>query len=329
MTYLVWRQYRLQWAIGLALLAAFAAVELINGLHMAHTWHSLLTTCPANSANGSCLQQTITDNLGENMRLIAEIVPGLLGIFWGAPLVAHELETGTATFAWTQGVPRSRWLWTKVGLLLLAAALWGAAVAALVTWWSGPVNAQQGSAFAVNNFDTQGIVPIGYAVFAMALGIAAGAVFRKTLPAIAVTIAGFIAVRLVIAEVLRQHLMPPVTATFSMLSNGPSSPGWWVISQGMVGPNGHPLVGSGPNTGTFNGTPISAFPAACQQILNGTGNTMNALNACLAKAGIQQTISYQPGYRFWPIQGIETGLYVLLATALLAVAWYSLRRRDA
>jgi hypothetical protein len=332
MTFLVWRQYRLQWAIALALLAAFAAVELVNGFQVAHAWHSLLTTCPktaASAAGGSCLQGTIAGTVGSNLRLIAEIVPGLFGIFWGAPLVAHELEAGTTTFAWTQGVTRARWLWAKVGWLLLAAALWGGAVAALVTWWSGPVNAQQANAFLANNFDTQGIVPIGYSVFAMALGIAAGALIRRTLPAIAVTICGFAAVRLVVAEELRQHLIPAVTTVVSLTSNGPSGMAW-ILQTGFVDKAGQVLPSLGNYSGpAFNGTPIKDFPAACQAILNAPSSATGALNACLSRAGFREYLSYQPGYRFWPIQGIETGLYLLAAAVLLAIAWRAVRRRDA
>jgi hypothetical protein len=333
MTFLVWRQYRLQWTIALALLAAFAVVELLNGFQVAHAWHSLLTTCPktAASANGgSCLQGTIVGTLGNDLRLVSEVVPALFGILWGAPLVAHELETGTTGFAWTQGVSRARWLWVKVGWLLLAAALWGGAISALVTWWSGPVNAQQGSAFLANNFDTQGIVPIGYSVFSMALGIAAGALVRRTLPAIAVTIVGFAAVRLLVAEELRQHLLPPVTKVVSLTGNWAPSGSAWILGNGFVNKAGHALATYGNYNGpAFNGTPVSDFPAACQQIVNAPQSSGSAFYSCLARAGFQQFYSYQPAYRFWPIQGIETGLYLVLAVILLAIAWFALRRRDA
>jgi hypothetical protein len=335
MTFLVWRQYRLQWALALALLAAFAALELSNGFQVAHAWHSLLSTCPKTAASaagpgGSCLQSTIAGTFGNDLRLVSEVVPGLFGILWGAPLVAHEMEAGTTGFAWTQGVTRARWLWVKVGWLLLAAALWGSAISALVTWWSGPVNAQQGNAFLVNNFDTQGIVPIGYSVFAMALGIAAGALLRRTLPAIAVTIGGFAVVRLLVAEELRQHLLPPVTKVVSLTSNWAPSPIAWILSNDFVNKAGQALASYGNYNGpAFNGTPVSDFPTACQQMLNAPQGPGGSFNACLARAGFQQSFSYQPGYRFWPIQGIETGLYLLVAAGLLAIAWLALRRRDA
>ena len=35
-------------------------------------------------------------------------------MFWGAPLVARELEAGTHRLIWNQSVTRTRWLVTKV-----------------------------------------------------------------------------------------------------------------------------------------------------------------------------------------------------------------------
>jgi hypothetical protein len=39
--------------------------------------------------------------------------------------------------------------------------------------------------------------------------------------------------------------------------------------------------------------------------------------------------TYQPASRYWPFQGIETGIYLLLAAALIAVTFVIVRRRDA
>jgi len=342
MTFLVWRQYRLQWAIALAVLAAFAAVEFVNGIHMASSWHSLVHVCASTpvaqhgpqgqggqSGQGNgCLGQNIVGVVGNDLRILSVMVPAILGILWGAPLIAHELETGTAGFVLTQGITRNRWLAGKIGLLLLAAALWAGAISALVTWWSGPENAQRADAFQPNYFDTQGITPVGYAIFAMALGIAAGAVLRRTIPAIAVTLAGFIGFRLFFNDVLRQHLMPAVTTVTSMTSTW--SPGGisWVLNAGMLNAAGQaPDVAGQFSTYGVDGVPSTMLPAACQALAASPNQT--PVLTCLSKAGYHQFVTYQPGSRYWDFQGIEVGVYVLVAAALLAIAWYAIRRRDA
>jgi hypothetical protein len=325
MTWLVWRQYRAQGTIALALLAAFTAVILVNGFAIASHWHSILVACAGNSA---CMQQQqlLAIGLLSDFPYVSLIVPAVLGLLWGAPLVAHELESRTSDFAWAQSVTRTRWLAVKAGWLLLAAAACGGAVAALVTWWSGPNNAMQASAFGPIQFDAQGIVPVGYAVFAMALGIAAGTVARRTLPAIAVVLGGFIGLRLVISDFLRPHYIPAVTAYYKLTGSFTPPGQAWYLSQGAVSKTGV-VVPQGWGTLSY------ALPASCQKFLP-TGivrksGSMNAVFSCMQAHGWRGFTTYQPGSRYWAFQGIETGIYVLLAAALIAVTFAIVRRRDA
>jgi hypothetical protein len=217
MTWLVWRQHRTQAATGAAVLAAFAVLLLITGRQMAAQFHSYLAAC---TAAKDCHWPATNLALGSRIvGFLAELtlaVPAVLGMFWGAPLVARELETGTSQFTWTQSVTRRHWMAVKTGWMLLAALAWGGAVAALVTWWSGPKNAAFLNAFNPGTFDVQGIAPAAYALFAMALGIAAGALIRRSLPALAVTLGGYLAVRMAITSWIRPHYMTPVTTTYGL-----------------------------------------------------------------------------------------------------------------
>src|SRR6185369_14593823 len=43
--------------------------------------------------------------------------PVLVGVFFGAPLVAREVEQGTHRLVWTQGVTRLQWALAKFGLV--------------------------------------------------------------------------------------------------------------------------------------------------------------------------------------------------------------------
>ncbi|HZR54333.1 MAG TPA: hypothetical protein VFB06_33140 [Streptosporangiaceae bacterium] len=326
MTWLVWRQYRAQAAIAFALLAAVTAVIIADGIQIASHWHSTIAACAGNS---TCLQQAspLVNGVVSDLPYLSMIVPVVLGLLWGAPLVAHELEARTSDFAWTQSVTRTRWLAAKAGALLLAAAACGGAVAALVTWWSGPINAKFASAFTPGQFDTQGIVPIGYAVFAMALGIAAGTAARRTLPAIAVVLGGFIGLRLVISDFLRPHYLAAIT-TYYPVTGSFTPPGQaWILAQGGLSPTGR-VVAAGW------GDLYPALPAVCQSLLPGTptsksGSSVSAVFSCMQAHGWRGFATYQPASRYWPFQGIETGIYLLLAAALIAAAFVILRRRDA
>ena len=218
MTWVTWRQYRYQGALATALLAALAVLLLITGLHAASVWHSALTRCLKVSSCGSLAGSNLSlaNPTVAAFVVATSVVPLLPGLLWGAPMVAQELETGTNQFAWTQSTTRRRWLAVRTGWLLLVAAVLAAAVSAVVTWWSGPNNALNADAFMVNRFDITDLVPVAYTIFAMALGICAGTLLRRTLPALAVTVAGFVGLRALIALWLRLHYMTPVTAYYKL-----------------------------------------------------------------------------------------------------------------
>ena len=338
MTWLVWRQHRVHAAIGLALLAAFAAVLVITGLAIAAHWHTLLTGCTASARCGN-LRGTVS--LGENVAghdlvILSLAAPAVFGMLVGAPLLAHEFEARTTDFAWAQSVTRARWLLVKVGWLLLAAALWGGVIAALVTWWSGPSNAFNQNAFQPNFFDMQGLVPVGYAVFATALGIAAGALVRRTLPAIAIVFGGFIGLRLLISLSIRSHYMAAVTTYYGLTGNFTPAPGSWVLGNGIISKSGQ-VISARFSEVDVGGVPLSALPASCQKLLQGAplvrggplSGAKHALLSCVQSAGFRQYLTYQPASRYWAFQGIETGIFVAFAACLVALTYFVIGRRDA
>ena len=267
MSWLVWRQYRASTAITGVLIGLFAVLLVITGLAMARQFHADFGACLAantcrfpNSASlGSGLVGAIVE--------FSLAVPALLGMFLGGPAVAREVETGTAHFAWTQAVTRRHWLTVKTGWLLLAAVAWGGAVGALVTWWSGPRNTVALNQFNPGTFDVQGIMPAAYSLFAMALGIAAGTLIRRVLPALGVTLGVFFAVRLMIMGWVRQHYMTAITSTFNIRQDVilPPKGAAWILGQGFRGPNGPLAVPGGQLVAIVaDGFPAADIPTACR-----------------------------------------------------------------
>ena len=235
---------------------------------------------------------------------------------WGAPLLAREFEDGTHSLVWTQGVTRRRWLIRTVTWAVLASAVWAGAMAALVTWWRLPESALDVpyGRFGPGLFDIQSIVPVASSVFAVALGIAAGAVLRRVVSAIAATLAIFTAVRVAIVF-LRPHYMTPITKLFSFTQGPNAEPaGSCVVrSNAVIGPNGQ-------NLGSISYPSSDQVPAACRASMSAS---------CLGSHGFHTLITYQPASRFWDFQGIEAGIFLVLAAALVTVAYWIVQSRDA
>src|SRR5258708_1675987 len=87
-----------------------------------------------------------------------------------------------------------------------------------------------------------------------------------------------------------------------------------VLSNATLGPDGKDYTA---------GLGIQQVPAACR------GKAAGQLNSCLASQGFHTQILYQPASSFWTFQGIEAGLFIVLAATLVAVAYGMVLARDA
>jgi hypothetical protein len=156
-------------------------------------------------------------------------------------------------------------------------------------------------------FDVQGVAPIGYTLFASALGLAAGIFWRRTLPAMATTVGGFVAVRMIVELFARPHYMSPVVKLYAMKDMDPTPRGSLNISSDLLQ---HGSVVSGP------------IQVQCD-------GSREQMNACMDRLGYQFRATYQPAGRYWTFQWIEFGIFAGLAVLLVAAGLIALRRRDA
>jgi hypothetical protein len=313
--HLVWRLHRNQVALALAALVAIAVLFILTGTVMRNDYTSALRSC---TQTQSCadLASSLFRGDGAIIDLVdlTIVVPLLFGLFWGAPLLSKEFEDGTHNLAWTQGISRRHWLRVNLGWSLLAAVLWGAGLTALVSYWRFPENALYGR-FAA--FDIQGVVPVSYALFAVALGIAVGSVVRRVLPSLAITLGAFVGLRVFVGLYLRQHFMSPLTKVFSLSASSGPPQGAWTLSSGFVNGRGQYL---GP------GVSFDQLPAACTpDKVGGKGLGLQ----CLEEHGFHQLVTYQPDSRFWDFQGMEAGIFAVLALVLVGFTWWWVRVRDA
>jgi hypothetical protein len=355
-------QFRAQAIIAAMTLAAFAVLLAATGPHLASMYAADgLDSChgggclsPASYFAGSLIRTPyeVLWLLGAGIILLT---PAVIGLFWGAPLIARELETGTAALAWNQSVTRTRWLTVKLNAGGLTAMAVTEALCLMQTWWAAPISqaAADGasvgpvqSEFTQLNFATHGVTPLGYAAFAFALGVTAGALIRRTLPAMALTLAIFAALQVAMPLWVRPNLAPPHRTVLPVTSLGaaiPSETGaggttFTLFALSIPGQPGAWLLSSGPVNAA--GQPVSTTPAACTSV-EGTSPSPGANQAaspqgattgpvafrgCLASHGIREAITYQPASRYWRFQLTETAIYLALALALTGYCFRRLSR---
>src|ERR1700689_2338244 len=102
MIWVSWRQHRGQAIACLALLAALAVYAILLGTSMRTAFgQDGLITCLARSHGTGCPAaiQAFTNRFGSEVNVafwsVLLILPGLIGVLVGAPLIARELEYGT------------------------------------------------------------------------------------------------------------------------------------------------------------------------------------------------------------------------------------------
>jgi hypothetical protein len=343
MIWLTWRQFRGSAAMTATVLVILAVVLALTGPDLASRYAAGVAAC---TPDDTC--ERFFDGFFDESQLLFVAVsflvlalPALVGLFWGVPLITRELEAGTHLLVWNQSVTRVRWLAVKLGLVGLTAMAAACVCGLAVTWWSGPLDRSAVPDLALMAplvFGARGIAPMGYAAFALALGVTVGMLVRRTLPAMALTLAVFTAVQIAMPLLVRPHLMPPVTATFEIshvngggihvpgqgggpvyISMRPAVPGHagaWALSSDLLDPSGRTVAGMGEEAPI----PLSATSGPCAPV--GGPPSLDACWTEINRLGYRQQATYQPLERFWPFQWIETGIYALLT---LALTWFSFR----
>ena len=338
MIWLTWRQFRAQGIAAAGTMAALAITLAVTGPHLAALYDSsglssCGTQCGAQAANFiSAVQGSASEIIFYGGTFLLYAVPALIGIFWGAPLITREVEAGTHRIAWNQSVTRGRWVVAKFGLIGLAAMATAGLLSLMTSWWASPLYraSRQGgpNALSINRlapplFGATGIVPIGYAAFAFTLGVLVGVLVRRTLPAMAITLAVFAAIQILWPGLVRPHLISPVSATQSLSTIsfkgiGDFDNGTLLLQVGSInGRAGDWITSSIPVNAA--GQTISKAPQAC---ISRSGNFLQ----CLTSHGVRMGISYQPASRYWTFQWLEAGIFLLLALGLGGVCLWRIRR---
>jgi len=296
MIWVTWRQHRAQAITCLALFCALAAIAIPYGLAMRATFsNDGLPACLARSGGGGCPAAitSFVDEFGRgagtliNLPLIA--IPGFLGIVVGAPLLGRELERGTWRMAWTQTVPRTRWLITKLGLVTGGLVLFGAAVTAVMTWYHGPLD-QVTSRLQPVPSNAEGLTFTASLLCSFGLAVLAGLLLRNTIGAM---VAAYIAWEIPSAVVVLLlngpiHFPPPATMRIPCRAGCP-------------------------------GAGIGSVPPV-------TGHLGDFVLG-VTRSGGELVVSYLPASRFWTLQLIDGGLYLAIAVAAIGTAIWLLHQR--
>ncbi|MEU9580556.1 ABC transporter permease [Streptomyces chilikensis] len=258
--------------------------------------------------------------------------PFLVGAWAAASLTAREMETGTADLAWTQSVPPARWLTAKLALPAVAAtagitlllALYRLAHAAgddvrHVTWY-GAVPQWWGEDF----FTAMGVIAVPRVLCAVAVGVLLGLLLKRTLASLGTGVLLMAAAAVKFA--VGRYQLWPSEIRHGYEADAPS-PRWdtnageWPLDSGAV-------TGSGEHVG---------YDYDCLDAVSGDGRRPGGADAdvdafydCLRADGYTDVwVTYHPEDHFWPLQLVESGIWLAVAALAVFLSYRVLRRRTA
>ena len=296
MIWVTWRQHRAQAIACVILFAALAALAIGFGIPMRATFDDDgLPACLARSGGAGCgpALASFVDRFGHggvssallNVLLLA--IPGMFGAVVGATLLGRELELGTWRLAWSQSVPRTRWLVTKLGLVTGGLVIFGVAVSVVMAWYFGPLD-RVGSRIAQGPYEGGDLTFTASLLCGFGVAVLVGLLLRN---AIAAMIVGYFAWEL------------PTALT--VLLNGPLYlPGPAVVRIPCHAKCPAPAGGVLPVTGHLGDTVLRT-----------------------ARHGGTLVVTYLPADRYWTEQFIQAGLLLAVAASALGTAIWLLHRR--
>ena len=295
MIWVTWRQHRIQALACLGLLAAImiAAIALGIPMHSAYR-HDGLPGCLARSGGADCkatITSFVTKFNGPARGILYApmfLIPGATGAIVGAMLLGRELETGTWRLAWSQTVPRTRWLVTKLTLVTGGLVIFGTAITAVMSWYDAPLD-RVSARLQAPLFNIEGVVFTCSLLCGFGLGVLAGLLLRNTIGAVVVAYIGW-----EIASVPIFLLNGPVKIPAAVVTRVPCQAGC-------------------PGAGTHATPPV-------------TGH-LGDLVLDVAHSGNQLIVTYLPASRFWPSQFLAGGFQLTVAVAGPASALWLLHRR--
>lgn len=322
--WVTWRRHRPTILAILAMIGLIAIYLVITGVQMRSAWNTVQTCTPKHSSacNFAWINFKDTHATPGLISAVFLFAPLLIGAFTGAPLIGRELETGTFRYAWTQGAGRSRWATAMILTGAVAVAVLAGGLGALIAWHDQPLwQADITPRLQASEFPTTGVAIISWSLASYAVGVLAGLLWRRVLPALATTVLTTFGLAYA-ASKLRLHYLPPLkTHSLSYIPGSQPLSQWWDKADAHV------------STAHLNAV---LRAAGVQQIQTGGSASIAARPGegtdpitYLLHHGYTQWTSYQPAGRYWTFQWTEFGWLTALALLLLAATLWLLLHRDA
>lgn len=311
--WLAWRQQRVSAGIGAAALVVAALIAAYYRSGMLDALHSgLFDHCDTGplycTRSDTGLPLLLDVEPLKYLGALNIVLPVVIGVFWGAPLLGRDRELGTHRMILAQGVSRGQWFASRLALATATTIALSGLLAGVFAWWWRPAADRSYGLFWYDVTALSGSGPrvVAAALFGLAAGTLLGMLARRVLAAMGLTLLVTGLVTLLLEWTHRTRLLvPPHTyVSAGSVPRAPMGEKWSTGDYGLITASGrHDDVLSCP------------FPSGAQ------------LKECMAANGyVARFYEANPAGDYWAFQWTDTAVLGGLA-ALLTVATVLLLRR--
>jgi hypothetical protein len=143
----------------------------------------------------------------------------------------------------------------------------------------------------------------------------------------ALTLALFAIVQLLVPTVVREHFMTPVTTTVAFNEDAMSRSDIFTINDRGAMIIGYTMAGTWSLTDEAKVLNADGTPHTDQQAKACNKGSPAEDMACTAAQNLHFSYMYQPADRYWPFQWIELSMYLALTLLLAALGFLRIRHR--
>ncbi len=142
-----------------------------------------------------------------------------MGLVLGVPLVAREIEHGTADLAWSLGPSRTRWLLPRAVTVAAVVVALLAVLAIASDILASAILPDLNLAADFTWYGQRGVLLVMRGLLALGIGLAVGAMLGRQLPALLLAIIATVAIFVVINVAMDRWLMSDATAARFAFTN--------------------------------------------------------------------------------------------------------------